>query len=166
MKKFLATILLGLSVLSLYAQPASSQEPTQQQEDVQVIFMRNRIGIDYSIPDFSTKRINASIIGDHLAEMLALLQADYKENAYYRRLISILRDQQDFLKTPEIKKFTITEITKQGNVITVKTRYTLTKNPEGIKTIDIPFVFDKGVSDSFSVNSLFADLSRDVREED
>ena len=79
MKKFLVTILLGLSVLSLYAQPASSQEPTQQQEDVKVIFMRNRIGIDYSIPDFSTKRISASIIGDHLAEMLALLQVDYKK---------------------------------------------------------------------------------------
>lgn len=79
MKKFLATILLGLSVLSLYAQPASSQEPTQQQEDVQVIFMRNRIGIDYSIPDFSTKRINASIIGDHLAEMLALLRPTTKK---------------------------------------------------------------------------------------
>ena len=166
MKKFLATILLGLSVLSLHAQPASSQEPTQQQEDVQVIFMRNRIGIDYSIPDFSTKRINASIIGDHLAEMLALLQADYKKNAYNRRLIAILRGQQDFLVTPEIKKFTITEITKKGDVITVKTRYTLTKNSEGIKTLDIPFVFDKGVSDNFSVNTLFAALSRDVREED
>lgn len=166
MKKFLATILLGLSVLSLYAQPASSQEPTQQQEDVKVIFMRNRIGIDYSIPDFSTKRISASIIGDHLAEMLALLQADYKKNAYNRRLITILRGQQDFLVTPEIKKFTIMEVTKKGDVITVKTRYALTKNSEGIKTMDIPFVFDKGVSDSFSVNILFADLSRDVSEED
>lgn len=166
MKKFLATILLGLSVLSLYAQPAIPQEPGQQQEDVQVIFMRNRIGIDYSIPDFSTKRISASIIGDHLAEMLALLQADYKGNAYNRRLKAILRGQQDFLVTPEIKKFTIMEVTKKGDVITVKTRYTLSKNSEGIKTMDIPFVFDKGVSDSFSVNILFADLSRDVSEED
>ena len=58
------------------------------------------------------------------------------------------------------------EITKQGDVITVKTRYTLTKNSEGIKSIDIPFVFDKGVSDSFSVNYLFADLSQNVRRED
>ena len=58
------------------------------------------------------------------------------------------------------------EVTKQGDVITVKTRYTLTKNSEGIKTMDIPFVFDKGDSDSFSVNILFADLSRDVSEED
>ena len=160
MKKFLAIILLALSALTLQAQSNS------QQEDPQVLFLRNRIGIDYSIPDFSTKRIDASIIGDHLADMLALLQADYKENAYYRRLISILRDNQDFLKTPEIKKFVITEITKQDDLITVKTRYTLTKNSEGIKTIDIPFVFDKGVSDSFSVNSLFSALSKDLREED
>lgn len=160
MKKFLAIILLALSAITLQAQS------NNQQEDPQAIFMRSRIGIDYSIPDFSTKRIDASIIGDHLADMLALLQADYKESAYYRRLISILREQQDFLITPEIKKFVITEIKKQGDVITVKTRYTLTKNSEGIKTIDIPFVFDKGVSDSFSVNTLFAALSRDVSEED
>ena len=160
MKKFLTIILLALSALTLQAQS------NNQQEDPQVLFMRGRIGIDYSIPDFSTKRISASIIGDHLAEMLALLQADYKKNAYNRRLIAILREQQDFLVTPEIKKFTITEITKKGDVITVKTRYTLSKNSEGIKTMDIPFVFDKGVSDSFSVNTLFADLSRDVREED
>ena len=98
--------------------------------------------------------------------MLALLQADYKGNAYNRRLKAILRGQQDFLVTPDIKKFTITEITKKGDVITVKTRYTLTKNSESIKIMDIPFVFDKGVSDSFSVNSLFADLSQDVSEED
>ena len=160
MKKFLTIILLALSALTLQAQS------NNQQEDPQEIFMLSRIGIDYSVPDFSTKRIDASIIGDHLADMLALLQADYKESAYNRRLIAILREQQDFLKTPEIKKFVITEITKQGDVITVKTKYTLTKNPEGIKTIDIPFVFDKGVSDSFSVNSLFSDLSQSIREED
>ena len=153
MKKFLAIILLALSALTLQAQS------NNQQEDPQVLFLRGRIGIDYSIPDFSTKRIDASIIGDHLADMLALLQADYKESAYNRRLISILRDNQDFLKTPEIKKFIIAEVTKQGDVMTVKTRYTLTKNSEGIKTIDISFIFDKGVSDSFSVNSLFDDLS-------
>ena len=37
------------------------------------------------------------------------------------------------------------------------------KNSECIKTIDIPFVFEKGVSDSFSVNSLFADLSQNAK---
>ena len=158
MKKFLAIILLGLSALTLQAQN------NNQEEDVQEVWTRNRIGIDYSIPDFSTKRIDASIIGDHLADMLTLLRSQYKENAYYRRLISIMREQQDFLVTPEIKKFVITGITKKGDVITVHTKYTLTKNEEGIKTLDIPFVFDKGVSESYSVNSLFMALSRDVQE--
>lgn len=158
MKKFLAIILLAFSALSLHAQN------NNQEEDVQVVWTRNRIGIDYSIPDFSTKRIDASIIGDHLADMLSLLRSQYKESAYYRRLISIMREQQDFLVTPEIKKFVITGITKKGDVITVQTKYTLTKNEEGIKTLDIPFVFDKGVSESYSVNSLFMALSKDVQE--
>ena len=77
MKKFLAIILLGLSALTLPAQN------NNQEEDVQVVWTRNRIGIDYSIPDFSTKRIDASIIGDHLADMLCLLRSQYKESAYY-----------------------------------------------------------------------------------
>ena len=68
------------------------------------------------------------------------------------------------MRTPEIKKFVIIEITKKGDLITVQTRYTLTKNEEGIKTLDIPFVFDKGVSESCSVNSLFMALSKDVQE--
>lgn len=158
MKKFLAIILLALSALSLQAQN------DDQRKEAQIVWTRNRIGIDYSIPDFSTKGIDASIIGDHLADMLALLRSQYKEGAYYRRLISIMRERQDFLVTPEIKKFAITGITKKGDAIAVQTRYTLTKNEEGIKTLDIPFVFDKGVSDSYSVNSLFEALSRDVQD--
>ncbi len=158
MKKFLAIILLALSAITLQAQSNT------QEEDVQVVWTRNRIGIDYFIPDFSTKRIDASIIGDHLADMLSLLRSQYKEGAYYRRLISIMREQQDFFLTPEIKKFAITGITKKGDVITVQTKYTLTKNEEGVKTLYIPFVFEKGVSESYSVNSLFMALSKDVQE--
>lgn len=158
MKKFLAIILLAFSALTLQAQN------NNQEEDVQVAWTRNRIGIDYSIPDFSTKRIDASIIGDHLADMLSLLRSQYKESAYYRRLISIMRERQDFLRTPEIKKFVITGITKKGDVIPVQTKYTLTKNDVGIETLDIPFVFDKGVSESYSVNSLFEALSKDIQE--
>ena len=158
MKKYLAIILLGLSAFTLQAQN------NNQEEDAQIVWTRNRIGIDYSIPDFSTKKIDASIIGDHLADMLNLLQSQYKEGAYYRRLISIMREQQDFFLTPEIKKFAITEITKKGDVITIQTKYTLSKNEDGIKTLDIPFVFDKGVSESYSVNSLFMALSKDIQE--
>ena len=158
MKKFLTIILLVLSTFTLQAQN------NDQRKEAQIAWTRNRIGIDYSIPDFSTKRIDASIVGDHLADMLSLLRSQYKESAYYRRLISIMREKQDFLRTPEIKKFVIVEITKKGDVITVQTKYTLTKNEESIKTLDIPFVFDKGVSESYSVNSLFTALSRNVQE--
>ena len=158
MKKFLTIILLVLSTFTLQAQN------NDQRKEAQIVWTRNRIGIDYSIPDFSTKRIDASIVGDHLADMLSLLRSQYKESAYYRRLISIMRERQDFLRTPEIKKFVITGITKKGDVITVQTKYTLTKNDEGIKALDIPFVFDKGVSESYSVNSLFMALSKDIQE--
>ena len=69
MKKVLTIILLAFSALTLQAQN------NNQEEDVQVVWTRHRIGIDYSIPDFSTKRIDASIIGDHLADILTLLRS-------------------------------------------------------------------------------------------
>ena len=53
-----------------------------------------------------------------------------------------MREKQDFLRTPEMKKFVITGMTKKGDVITVQTKYMLTKHEEGIKILDIPFVFD------------------------
>ena len=45
-------------------------QDVQRAEDSQIEFTRGRIGIDYSMPDFSTKKIDGSIIGEHLADML------------------------------------------------------------------------------------------------
>lgn len=45
---------------------AFAQEEVQQ-EDPKVTELRQQIGIDYSMPDFKTKKIDGAIIGTHLA---------------------------------------------------------------------------------------------------
>lgn len=136
-----------------------------EQEDSQMVFTRGRIGIDYSMPDFTTKKIDGSIIGDHLADMLKHMQTYYSRGACNGKLMSIVRNQEDFVFPPKIKSFKVREIVKVGDVITVSTRVILSKNDEGITVLDIPFVFDKGISQDMLVNNLFIYLSRACREE-
>ena len=140
------------------------QAQSVQQEDSQIEFTRGRIGIDYSMPDFSTKRIDGSIIGDHLAEMLKFLKTNYKSGSCNGRLMSIVREQNDFVYPPQIKSLAIRKITKEGDVITIETRVTLSKNDEKINNLDFQFVFEKGVSNNWNVNRLFSYLSQASQE--
>lgn len=158
MRRLLIMVLLVLCAFNVQAQNV------RQEEDSQIEFTRGRIGIDYSMPDFSTKRIDGSIIGEHLADMLKFLKTNYKGGSCYGKLMSIVRQDNDFVFPPEIKSIKIREITKVGDVITVNTRVVLSKNDEGVNNLDIPFVFEKGVSKSQLVNSLFVYLSKSIQE--
>lgn len=155
--------LLFLMSVLVYAFNMQAQD-VQRDEDSQIEFTRGRIGIDYSMPDFSTKRIDGSIIGDHLADMLNYLESNYSRGACNGKLMSIVRDQEEFIFPPKIKSIKVRRIVKDGDVITVNTRITLSKNHEGIGNLDIPFVFEKGVSRNRLVNNLFFCLSRGSQE--
>lgn len=136
-----------------------SQEAVQQ-EDPKVTEMRQQIGINYSMPDFKTKKIDGTIIGTHLAGMLNLLQKYCNDGTYNWKLAAIVKEQKGMVTQVSIDKLKITEISKEGDVIFVKMSTKLSKNAEGIKNADIVVVFDKGVSESQTVNSLFSYLSR------
>ena len=145
---------MSVSVFSTYAQTVT------QQEDPKVTEMRKDIGIDYSIPDFKTKKIDGAIIGTHLAGMLNLLQKYYNDGTYNWKLAAIVKEQKGLVTQVSIYKLKINEINKVGDSISIKMATKLSKNAEGVKNADIELVFYKGVSDSQSVNSLFSYLSR------
>lgn len=150
--------LIVLTLMMLCAFTTQAQG-VQQEEKSQMAYERQRIGIDYSIPDFSTKRIDDDIIGEHLADMLKFLKSNYKSGSCNGRLMSIVREQNDFFFPPQIKSLAIRKITKEGDVITIETRVTLSKNDEKINKLDFQFVFEKGVSNNWNVNHLFSYLS-------
>ena len=131
-----------------------------QQEDPKVIELRQQIGIDYSMPDFKTKKIDGAIIGTHLAGMLNLLQKYYNDGTYNWKLAAIVKEQKGLVSQVSVDKLKINEITKVGDTICIKMNVKLSKNAEEIKNSDIELVFIRGISESQAVNSLFSYLSR------
>lgn len=154
MKKLLIIIMLMACAFGVHAQSAV------QQEDPKITQMRKDIGIDYSLPDFKTKKIDGAVIGTHLAGMLNLLQKYYIDGTYNWKLAAIVKEQKGMVSQVSIDKMKVTEISKVGDIISVKMNTRLSKNSEGIKSADIEIVFDKGISKSQTVNSLFSYLSR------
>ena len=71
MKKILVSFLLLLGAASLSAQPAG-----QSKDDNKAMELRQQIGLDYSMPDYSVKKIDASVIGPRLAKILTKLLDD------------------------------------------------------------------------------------------
>ena len=157
MRKLVTVLVLLCCSFFAFAQDAA------QVEDPKVTQMRKDIGIDYSIPDFKTKKIDGKVIGIHLAGMLNLLQKYYNDGTYNWKLAGIVKEQKKMVTQVSIDKLKISEITKTGDIISIQMNMKLSKNSEGIKNADIVIVFDKGVSESQTVNSLFSYLSRYVQ---
>lgn len=97
-----------------------------------------------------------------MAGMLNLLQKYYNDGTYNWKLAAIVKEQKGMVTQVSIDKMKVSEISKKGDIISIIMNTKLFKNSEGIKTADIVIVFDKGVSESQSVNSLFSYLSRYV----
>ena len=122
--------------------------------------MRKQIGLDYSMPDFSTSSINGKVIGMHLAEMLDLLVENYKDYTYNPLLARLLNEQEPSLQYAFIEKLKIQNISKSGNEIGIKIKLNIKPNSLGIKSSVILMKFVDGISESSSANDLFRMLSR------
>ena len=158
MKKILFTLCLLLGAISISAQT------THQSEEARTAELREKIGIDYSMPDFNTSSLNGKVIGECLAKMLQLLQDRYDDYALNQRISYIQCEQIENLLYAKIEKFKITNISKQGDVITIKAKTKLSPNSAKIKNAEMTMSFDKGVSESASINDLFVDLGRYIKE--
>lgn len=76
MKRILFMLLLSLGVLSMQAQlrPVAQSDSSVRQAEY-----RSNIGIDMSVPDFDTKKIDAKIMGSRLAGILNYLLENYNQ---------------------------------------------------------------------------------------
>ena len=156
--RFILISLLLFSAVSMYAQT------TQQSEDARTVELRQELGIDYSMPDFSTSKIDGKVIGERLAKMLQQLQEKY-DNCVLNQYISLIqREQIENLNYATVEKLHITRISKVGDVITIEAKTKLSNNAAKVKNAKQTFVFDKGVSESTSVNDLFKYLGRYIKE--
>ena len=150
--------LLMFSAVSMYAQT------TQQSEDARTVELRQELGIDYSMPDFSTSKIDGKVIGERLAMLLQKLQSKYDDCVLNQNISLIQCEQIENLNYATVEKLNITRISKVGDVITIEAKTKLGSNAAKVKNAKLTFVFNKGVSESTSVNDLFKDLGRYIKE--
>lgn len=158
MKKLLLVFCL------LFGATNVSAQTTQQSEDARTIELRQELGIDYSMPDFSTSKIDGKVIGERLAKLLQQLQNKYDDCVLNQSLSLIQCEQIENLNYATVEKLNITKISKVGDIITIEAKTKLSNNAAKIKNAKLTFDFDKGISESISVNDLFKELGRYIKE--
>ena len=147
-------------ILLLFSTIPGFAEGNQQEEQ------RQNLGIDYSMPDFSTSKIDGDVIGARLAKMLQLLMNCQNVFTHKRMLSAIQAEQIEELKYVEIDNFKVNKITKHGDEITVLIKTNLKPNSSGIKKSQFLLRFIGGLSKSSVVNDLFLSLGRYIHESD
>lgn len=116
------------------------------------------------MPDFSTSKIDGKLIGTRLAKMLTLLMNRYDDYVFNQRISFIQCEQLENVNYAKVEKLSIDKITKVGDVITINFKTKMSPNSAKIKKAEMVLVFTKGVSESVSINDLFSDLGRYIKE--
>ena len=159
------TIIIPLLLTLLCVAPATAQVPNMtynHSKELSLDAMRQRIGLDYSMPDYDTKSLDPTVIGPRLARILEHLQACY-DQSFYNHLLAEIRDEQITDRrafSQRIHEMDIKRVSKKGNVITIDIA-TFSKLGKKQKCRnDISLLFVNGVSESMSTNELFSQLAK------
>ena len=132
MKHFLILFFaIGVSVSYAQTSPATPQAEQYKSE------LREKLQLDYSMPDFSTSKLDPEIIGNRLCKMLRKLQDNIQDPVFNRKLSYIACEQNPNLKYVTIDKFSIKNISKSGNVMKIKAKVKLDKIVANVKTAEI-----------------------------
>jgi len=158
-------ILLTILMLMTFGMSAQTY---LQGEDEKVIEMRQKIGIDYTVPDYDVKKPDAKVMGWRLAKMLIKLEKNYQQGIYNRMLARIRSEvlEDPRIRYVEVKKMKILKIQKAGNMVTIRISTSSKNETFGKLNHEFEIKFDKGVSDNDTVNQLFSDLSSYIKEDE
>lgn len=167
MKHILFTLLLLLGATTLYAQkyPITTAEELDASYKAEV---KEKLAIDYSMPDYTTKKVDANVMGEHMATMVNIFLERCTQMSYQRPLNKIIGEQVESLKYSDygIQKMKFVKATKIGNEVTLLFKVWLGKNTSGIKQTDMSIRFFDGVSDNNAVNELFRYISTRAEDKD
>ena len=163
-KGLIITSLMLLLSATLSAQSHQPSDLRLQTSDRMAAY-REAIGLDMTVPDFSTKKIDAKVIGTRLAGILEYLLENFHQVLYESYFARILSEQHEALhnKYFDIKKMKFVSATKKGNELTILMKVWPDKNTANVKQADLKIHFIDGVSESRTTNELFSTLSRYVQ---
>lgn len=154
---FLTTLLL-MAAMGMSAQ-SSSVLPDEYKKK-----MREKLALDYSMPDYSTNKIDAKVIGPRMAAILKKIQ-ELKETDTSMGILSVMQANQiDGMIFCRVKKVNLHNVQKRGNKITVTYDTELAENAKNLKTSQLVFHFVDGVSEDFAVNDFFSHICRYLKE--
>lgn len=158
--KGIITILMLMVSLTGFAQALSTQTDSMKRAE-----LREKIGLDLTVPDFDTKKIDARVMGERLAGILAYLMENYHQTVYDRKLGLIASEQNEAMENVyfQLKKMKFVNAVKKGNELTIILRADLQKNPANVKQTDIILHFTDGISESDKINELFIYVSHYVQ---
>ena len=154
--------LLMFVTASLPAQSAvASATEAKAKYEAQV---RETLALDYSMPDYSIKKIDAKVMGTRLAAILEAVNENYQQPKYLSRLSLMQRGQLEDMPYCTVNKMKLKKVEKQGNFITITYDTFLEPNTQNIKKAQLVFRFVDGVSENNSVNDFFCGICRYIKE--
>ena len=126
---------------------------------------REKIGLDYSMPDYSVVSIDENKMGARLANLLRFYEEVKEQSIYSRMLNKILGEQNEEFENYyiEVKKQKLIKVEKVADEITISYKLWLYKNSKNIKQADVSFHFKDGISESQTVNEMFSNMSHYVQ---
>lgn len=126
---------------------------------------REKIGLDMSVSDFDTKKIDGKVMGTRLAGILEFLLENYHQGTYEKQITSMVKEQNEALENAyfNIKKLKFVSAKKTGDEIIISMRIWPDKNEANVKQADFTIRFIDGITESRSSNDMFSSMSRYVQ---
>lgn len=152
-------ILLLMVTVMVSAQKVTTSSDAERRE-----IAKKTVALDYSMPDYSVKKIDANVMGPRLAKILESLCANYTQHRHLNSLSLIQSKQVEGLNYGRIKTMKLEDVTKTGNELTIRFNTILEPNNLNLKKSQLVFHFIDGVSEDMATNDFFCSLCRYLKE--
>lgn len=126
--------------------------------------VQKALQLDYSMPDYTTSKIDAKVMGPRLAAILNKIMESRGQQTIVATLSVIQSKQIEGLNYGRIKEIKLDKVSKHDNEITVSFITTLEKNNLNLKKSKLQFHFLDGVSEDVATNDFFTSICRYIKE--
>ena len=147
---FLLTLAMPLAI------SAQEQGPQTREE------LRQQIGLDYTMPDYETGKINEKKLGPHLANMLQFMEDNFMDIKHNRMLSKIQASQDETMRYGVIRDLKVKKVKKKGTRIDISIKTEVSTNT-GLQRGAMLITFQDGLSEDDTANDLFRNFSRFVK---
>ncbi len=152
------TLLLTVSIgTSAQALKTNTGKPSIEE-------IRERLALDYTMPDYSTTKIDSMVMGPRLAKILEYILDNYRQHIYLGKLSMIQCSQVDSLRYGRVKTLKLANVTKKDNELTISFDTMLEPNALNLKKSQLIFHFVDGVSDDILTNEFMYSIMSYIKE--